>query len=60
MVQDGMWGLAEEIGDKEGRLDVCVASAGVSPGCTPSFDYTEESFQRVRTLPVLYRLTLLT
>ena len=60
MTQDGMWGLAERIGEQEGRLDVCVASAGVVPAYTPSFEYTEESFQRVRTLPALYRLTFLT
>ncbi|KAG6831483.1 hypothetical protein H0H87_005050 [Tephrocybe sp. NHM501043] len=27
--QKGMWDKVEEIGDKEGRMDVCVAAAGV-------------------------------
>ena len=29
-LQDKLWQVAEEIGDKEGRLDICVAAAGIA------------------------------
>ena len=28
-VQERMWKIGQDIGDKEGRLDVCVAAAGI-------------------------------
>ena len=37
--------LLEAIGDTEGRLDMCVASAGIFAGQTPSFECSEADFQ---------------
>lgn len=28
--QDAIWQLGEQIGDKEGRFDICVAAAGIN------------------------------
>ncbi|KAF7795313.1 hypothetical protein EIP86_006468 [Pleurotus ostreatoroseus] len=45
--QDRMWKIAEEIGDKEGRFDVCVAAAGVPTKNIDCLDYPAEEFRRV-------------
>ncbi|KAJ3558482.1 hypothetical protein NM688_g901 [Phlebia brevispora] len=39
--------LAEEIGDKEGRLDICVTSHGVPPLPFECLDCPAEEFQKV-------------
>ncbi|KAJ3558481.1 hypothetical protein NM688_g900 [Phlebia brevispora] len=39
--------LAQEIADKEGRLDICVISHGVAPPLIESLDYTPQDFQKI-------------
>ncbi|KAG6831486.1 hypothetical protein H0H87_005053 [Tephrocybe sp. NHM501043] len=45
--QAGMWARAEEIGDEEGRMDVCVAAAGVLRAHTDCLEYPREQFEEV-------------
>ncbi|KZT28576.1 NAD(P)-binding protein [Neolentinus lepideus HHB14362 ss-1] len=45
--QKGMWAKAEEIGDKEGRVDVCVAAAGILKSHTDCLEYPAEQFRQV-------------
>ncbi|KAF8061491.1 hypothetical protein FPV67DRAFT_282270 [Lyophyllum atratum] len=55
--QGGMWDRAREIGDREGRVDVCVAAAGVLKAHTDCLEYPAEQFQQVmdvNTNGVLY------
>ncbi|TFK92498.1 sorbose reductase sou1 [Polyporus arcularius HHB13444] len=44
--QEAMWKIGEEIGDREGRMDVCVAAAGILI-IGPSLDYSAQDFQKV-------------
>ena len=44
--QKRVWGRVAEIGDKEGRVDVGVAAAGILHGA-PSLEYDAEDFQKV-------------
>lgn len=39
--------LAQEIGDKEGRLDICITGHGGSPSPSECLDYPPEVFQKV-------------
>jgi hypothetical protein len=48
--QKKVWEHGEMIGDKEGRMDFCVAAAGVMEPHTPCLGYTEEQFRRVSVL----------
>ncbi|KAI1784650.1 sorbose reductase sou1 [Ganoderma leucocontextum] len=50
--QEAMWKIGERIGDREGRMDVCVAAAGtLSPGGnTSALDYSGELFQSVMSV----------
>ena len=43
-----MWKLGETIGDKEGRLDVCVACAGILKQDIDCLEYPADVFQQVR------------
>jgi hypothetical protein len=43
--QKAMWEAAEEIGDKEGRLDVCIAAAGILKAHTDCLEYPAEQFK---------------
>lgn len=45
--QEAMWRRAEEIGDREGRMDVCVAAAGVLKKHTDCLGYPAEQFKEV-------------
>ena len=45
--QKPVWEIGEKIGDKEGRLDVCVAAAGIAAGLNDCLDCTGEIFQSV-------------
>jgi len=45
--QKAMWDLVEKIADKEGRLDVCFANAGILQGAEV-LDYPAEDFKKVR------------
>ena len=48
--QKVMWKVGEEIGDREGRMDVCVAAAGIGPkrAHTDCLEYRAEEFEEVR------------
>ena len=52
-----MWKIGEMIGDKEGRMDVCVAAAGMlSSTATTGLDFTSENFQKVCAMPSLRKV----
>ena len=46
--QKAMWKVGEEIGDREGRMDVCVAAAGILRAHTDCLEYPGEEFEEVR------------
>jgi short chain dehydrogenase len=46
--QKAMWKIGEEIGDREGRMDVCVAAAGILKEHTDCLEYPGEEFEEVR------------
>ncbi|KAH7916029.1 hypothetical protein BJ138DRAFT_1140509 [Hygrophoropsis aurantiaca] len=55
--QKAIWQLGEDIADKEGRMDVCVANAGILRPHTDCLDYSAEQFKEVldvNTNGVLY------
>ncbi|KAF8162976.1 hypothetical protein B0H34DRAFT_693612 [Crassisporium funariophilum] len=55
--QKAMWKQAEEIGDREQRMDVCVAAAGILKSHTDCLVYPAEQFKEVmdvNTNGVLY------
>ncbi|KAI0646722.1 hypothetical protein C8Q79DRAFT_686662 [Trametes meyenii] len=45
--QEAMWMLGETIGSREGRMDVCVAAAGILKGDTPCLTYPGKQFKDV-------------
>ncbi|KAI9061531.1 sorbose reductase sou1 [Trametes sanguinea] len=45
--QEAMWRIGEEIGNREGRMDVCVAAAGILKPETPCLDYPAKQFKEV-------------
>jgi hypothetical protein len=45
--QKGMWEVVEEIGDKERRMDICVAAAGVFKPPKDCLDYPAAEFKEV-------------
>ena len=47
--QKAMWRIGEEIGDLEGRMDVCVAAAGILKAHTDCLEYPGEQFEEVRS-----------
>ncbi|KAJ3525866.1 hypothetical protein NM688_g8338 [Phlebia brevispora] len=52
-----MWKIGKDIGDKEGRLDVCVAAAGIIKDDADCLEYPAEFFEQVlnvNTNGVLY------
>ncbi|VDC04602.1 unnamed protein product [Peniophora sp. CBMAI 1063] len=46
-VQKAMWDIAQDIGDKEGRMDVCVAGAGITDRATPPLDYAAADYDKI-------------
>ncbi|RDB23971.1 Sorbose reductase SOU1 [Hypsizygus marmoreus] len=55
--QEGMWRKVGEVGDREGRMDVCVAAAGVGLAHVDCLVYPKEQFEavmNVNTNGVLY------
>ncbi|PIL26865.1 hypothetical protein GSI_11045 [Ganoderma sinense ZZ0214-1] len=49
--QKAMWKIGEMIGDKEGRMDVCVAAAGIlSSTATSGLDFPSDLFQKVMSV----------
>jgi NAD(P)-dependent dehydrogenase (short-subunit alcohol dehydrogenase family) len=52
--QQQMWNIAEDIVKKEGRLDVCIANAGILRGAE-CLDYPAEEFRKASTsFPLLH------
>ncbi|EJC99857.1 NAD-binding protein [Fomitiporia mediterranea MF3/22] len=49
--QKGMWGIIEEIAEKEGRLDVCVVCAGLTNGDS-CLEMSAEEFQKIMDVNV--------
>ncbi|CAE6456793.1 unnamed protein product [Rhizoctonia solani] len=47
--QQVMWEKVQEIAEKEGRLDFCVAGAGIGGRC-PCLEYKAEDFERVMSV----------
>ncbi|RDX45337.1 sorbose reductase sou1 [Lentinus brumalis] len=45
--QNAMWKIGKTIGDREGRMDVCVAAAGILRGDTPCLTYPAKQFEEV-------------
>lgn len=45
--QEALWKKAEEIGDKEGRMDFCVAAAGILRSHTHCLEYPAQEFRDV-------------
>lgn len=43
-----MWQIGKQIGDKEGRLDACIAAAGILKTHTDCLTYPAEQFRQVR------------
>lgn len=44
--QEKVWKVVEEIADKEGRMDVCIAAAGILHGAD-ALEYPAKDFQKV-------------
>lgn len=42
-----MWKVGESIGDKEGRMDVCIAAAGILRPDKDCLEYDAKTFQEV-------------
>ncbi|KAH9057139.1 sorbose reductase sou1 [Lactarius deliciosus] len=45
--QKAMWKVGEEIGEREGRMDVCVAAAGILKSHTDCLEYPADQFEQV-------------
>jgi short-subunit dehydrogenase involved in D-alanine esterification of teichoic acids len=45
--QAALWKKAEEIGDREQRMDICVAAAGILKSHTDCLEYPSEQFKAV-------------
>lgn len=45
--QQRMWKIGEEIGDREKRMDICVAAAGILKSHTDCLEYPAQQFQDV-------------
>ncbi|KAK7039205.1 hypothetical protein VNI00_010110 [Paramarasmius palmivorus] len=50
--QEAIWKKGEEIGDKEGRMDVCIAAAGILKSNTDCLEYPAEQFKQVHDVNV--------
>ncbi len=45
-----MWQIGKTIGDREGRMDICFAVAGISGGALQTLHIPEERLQEVGPL----------
>ncbi|EIW51660.1 sorbose reductase sou1 [Trametes versicolor FP-101664 SS1] len=50
--QETMWKIGEKIGSAEGRMDVCIAAAGILKGDMSCLDYPAERFKEVLAVNV--------
>ena len=48
-----MWKIGEFIGDAEGRMDACIAAAGILKSHTDCLEYPAEQFRQARPLSSL-------
>jgi NAD(P)-dependent dehydrogenase (short-subunit alcohol dehydrogenase family) len=55
--QKAMWKIGEEIGNREGRMDVCVAAAGILKAHTDCLEYPGKEFEEVRLFSSSLRLS---
>ncbi len=46
-MKERMMQVAEDIGNKEGRLDICVATHGIDPKPTDCLDIPADEFQKL-------------
>lgn len=56
--QTDMWAKVADIAEREGRMDLCVAAAGILKTHTDCLEYPAEQFKEVRTLPESYNKLL--
>ncbi|KAI0654842.1 sorbose reductase sou1 [Cubamyces menziesii] len=56
--QERLLKIGESIGDKEGRLDVCVAAAGIIGNGAKGIDVTADAFDQVEALLLNVRVNL--
>lgn len=49
VLQEAMWKIGQDIGDKEGRMDACIAAAGVLKSHTDCLEYPAKQFREVGT-----------
>ena len=47
-MQEAMWKVGNTIGDREGRMDVGIAAAGILKPDSPCLTYPAKLFQQVR------------
>ena len=47
--QQALWAKAQEIGDQERRMDICIAAAGILKSHTDCLTYPSEQFKEVRS-----------
>ncbi|KAF9528898.1 NAD-P-binding protein [Crepidotus variabilis] len=45
--QERMWAIGQEIGDKEKRMDICVAAAGIPSEHIPCLEYPADAMRRI-------------
>lgn len=45
--QERMWQIGKTIGDREGRMDICFAAAGIAGEAVQSLHLPEEQLQQV-------------
>jgi len=50
--QDAIWEIGEQIGDREKRMDACVAAAGILKTHTDCLEYPAEQFRQVMDVNV--------
>ncbi|KAL0578060.1 hypothetical protein V5O48_003922 [Marasmius crinis-equi] len=50
--QEAVWKKGEEVGDKEKRMDVCIAAAGILKAHTDCLEYPSSQFQQVMNVNV--------
>ncbi|KAI0824983.1 sorbose reductase sou1 [Trametes gibbosa] len=50
--QEAMWKIGETIGSREGRMDVCIAAAGILKGDMDCLEYPAKQFRQVHTVNV--------
>lgn len=53
-----MWKVGKTVGDREGRMDVCVAAAGILRGDTPCLTYPAKQFEEVCERSVAQKVEL--